>query len=255
MEFVKITDDSEVRVLTLSRGKANAFNLAMIEELISAVRSAEEESSVRALVFASATPGFFSAGFDVAEVFAYDRNAMHHFFGRFMELFGRVLHMPKPVLGALAGHTYAGGAFLALAFDARIMAEGDFGFALNEINFGAILPPALRRALINVVGPREATRMILTGESVKPHRALHIGLADQVVPLDQVLPTALQYARAWAQRPAGAFAFTKRALQQDLGYPESHESLDDFVRQWFSPECEQRRRQLTESLKAKSQAK
>jgi len=155
MEFVKASNDSEVRVLELSRGRANAMNLPMVEELIEAVRYAEQADGVRALVFSSAQPGFFSAGFDIEEVFAYDRAAMYHFFGRFMELFRRVLHLAKPVVGALAGHAYAGGAFLALTFDVRVMAEGDFGFALNEINFGAVLPPTLRRALINAVGPRE----------------------------------------------------------------------------------------------------
>lgn len=255
MQFVSISDDSDVRILTLARGRANAFNAVMLEELIECVRNCEDEDAVRAIVFASTAPGFFSAGFDIEEVFAYDRGAMHRFFGRFMELFQRVLRMPKPVVGALAGHAYAGGAFLALAMDVRIMAEGDFGFALNEINFGAVLPPQLRRALINVVGAREATRMILTGDSITPTRALQVGLADELTPLDQVLNAALRHAHNLAQKPAKAFAFSKSALQRDLAYPDTAESLDEFVDQWFSPECEQRRGQLTASVKTKSQAK
>lgn len=257
MQFVNVSNDSEVRTLELSRGKANAMNLALIEELIASVDKCEKDDNVRTIVFSSAAPGFFSAGFDVQEVFAYERDAMHHFFGRFMELFRRVLLMPKPVVGALTGHAYAGGAFLALAFDVRIMAEGDFGFALNEINFGAVLPSSLRRALINVVGQREATRMIVTGDSVTPQRALSTGLADEVAPVDQVLPTALRHAHALAQKASGAFAFSKRALQRDGGLLhelQKDEDLDQFVSQWFSPECADRRKALTASLKTKSQA-
>jgi enoyl-CoA hydratase/carnithine racemase len=254
MQFVRTSDDSEVRILTLSRGKANALNSVMVEELIDAVRQCEDDSTVRALILASAHAGFFSAGFDIEEVFAYERDAMHRFFGRFMDLFHHLLRMPKPVVGAISGHAYAGGAFLALAMDLRVMAEGDFGFALNEINFGAVLPPALRRALINVVGSREATRMILTGESVKPSRAFDIGLADEVVPPDQVLNAALKHAHQLAQKPPNAFALSKRALQLDLQYADSAEMLGEFVSQWFSPECEQRRRELTASVKMKSHA-
>lgn len=136
----------------------------------------------------------------------------------------------------------------------RVMAEGNFGFALNEINFGAVLPPMLRRALISTVGAREATRIILTGDSVTPARALQIGLADEVVPPDKVLSAALNHAHRLAQKPAQAFAFSKRALQKDLAYPDTEEILDDFVSQWFSPECQERRRQLTASVKMKSQA-
>jgi 3,2-trans-enoyl-CoA isomerase len=257
MDFINVSNNGEVRILEMARGKANAMNLPMLEELADAVRQAEIDEQIRAVVFSSAASGFFSAGFDVQEVFAYDRDAMHHFFGRFMKLFDRVLRVPKPVVGALTGHAYAGGAFLALAFDARIMAEGDFGFALNEINFGAVLPPALRRALISVVGQREGTRMILTGDSVNPQRAHATGLADEVVPVDQVLGTALKHAHALAQKPSGAFAFSKRALQHDAGFSDSAddgERLDEFVRQWFSPECTERRQALMASLGKKSQA-
>lgn len=257
MQFVNVSSDSEVRILELSRGKANALNLAMVEELIEAVGQGEEDPSVRAFVFSSARPGFFSAGFDVEEVFAYERDTMRHFFGRFMELFRRVLQMPKPVVGALSGHAYAGGAFLALAFDVRIMAVGDFGFAINEINFGAVLPPPLRRALIRAVGHREATRMILTGDSVHPQRALATGLADEVAPVGQVLATALRHAHALAQKPSGALAFNKRALQHDADFAETsdtREPLDDFVTQWFSAECAERRRALTASLKTRTPA-
>jgi Delta3-Delta2-enoyl-CoA isomerase len=256
MQFIQPSDDSEVRILTLCRGKANAFNGPMIEELIESISEAESDDRVRALIFATAAPGFFSAGFDVEEVFAYDRPTMRHFFGRFLHFYDRLLRLRKPVLAALSGHTYAGGAFLALACDLRVMAEGDYGFAVNEINFGAVLPATLHLALINTVGPREATRMILTGNSVKPSRALQTGLVDEVVPQEQVLPTALKHAHKLAQKPPGAFAFTKRALQRDLGYPEqpdAHEPLDEFVAQWFSPECTERRQALIASLKAKSQ--
>ena len=257
MQFIQQSDESEVRVLTLARGKANAMNLPMIEELIEAIREGERDDRVRALLFASARLGFFSAGFDVEEVFSYDLPTMRHFFGRFMHLYELALHTPKPTVGAISGHAYAGGAFLALAFDLRIMAEGEFGFALNEINFGAVLPRSLRLALINTVGSREATRMILSGDSVKPPRALQTGLADEVVPQEQTLSIAVAHAHRMAQKPATAFAFSKRALQRDAGYlgaSEQHEPLDEFLAQWFSPECAERRRSLVASLKAKSSA-
>lgn len=252
MQFVQASDDAEVRILKLSRGKANAINLQMVEELIEAVQQSGSDKSVRALVFGSAQPRFFSAGFDVGEAFAYDAPAMRQFFGRFIDLYESVLRLPKPVIGALSGHTFAGGAFLALTFDARVMAEGEYGFAVNEINLGVILPPCIRRMLINAVGPREATRMILTGDSVKPRRALEIGLVDEVVPEEDVLPTAIRFAHKLAEKPADAYCFSKRSLHRDLGHPENpgdRESLDEFLKQWFSAECIERRQALTASLK------
>lgn len=255
MSLVNVSDDSEVRILTLSRPKANAMNLAMVDELLQAVRLAASDEHVRAVVIASDQRGFFSAGFDVEEVFAYDLPAMRHFFGLFMDVFDGLLHMPKPVIGALSGHTWAGGAFLALGFDARVFAEGEYGFALNEINFGAVLPTGIRRALIGVVGAREATRIILGGETVSPQKALSIGLADAVVTSEEALPAALHVAHQLGAKPENAFAFTKCALQLDAGYSTEREPLDAFLEQWFSPECAERRQALTAALKAKSAKK
>jgi enoyl-CoA hydratase/carnithine racemase len=251
MSFVQVADDSEVRILTLSRAKANAMNHAMVDELLNAVRDASGDDRVKAIVIASDQKGFFSAGFDVEEVFAYDLPAMRHFFSHFIDLFEGLLHMPKPVIGAISGHTWAGGAFLALSFDARIFGDGEYGFALNEINFGAVLPAAIRKALIAIVGAREATRVILGGESVTPKKALEIGLADALVPSAEALPAALRLAHLMAAKPKGAFAFSKRALQQDAGYAQEREPLDGFLKQWFSPECTERRHALTAALKGK----
>jgi enoyl-CoA hydratase/carnithine racemase len=252
MPHVLVTDDSEVRILTLSRPRANAMNHAMVDEVLSAVRDAAGDDRVRAVVIASDQKGFFSAGFDVEEVFDYDLPAMRHFFTHFMDLFERLLHMPKPVIGAISGHTWAGGAFLSLAFDLRVFGKGEYGFALNEINFGAVLPTAIRKALIGIVGTREGTRIILDGESIAPQKALAINLADALVPHEEVSVTALRLAHRMAEKPRNAFAFTKGALQQDAGYPTEREPLDSFFKQWFSPECVERRRALTAALKAKS---
>ena len=252
MTFISTSDHAEIRNIPLSRGKANAMNLAMVDELLQVVRDASTEDRVGAIVMASDRPGFFSAGFDVEEVFAYDREAMSHFFERFLDVFEALVNMPKPVVGAISGHAWAGGAFLALGMDVRIFGDGDFSFALNEINFGAVLPRGIRRALIAVVGGREATRIILTGESVSPEHAMRFNLADAVVPASEVLPRAIQVAHQLAEKPKSAFAYTKRALQSDLGYPTEREDLTEFLDQWFSPECVARREALTAALKAKS---
>jgi enoyl-CoA hydratase/carnithine racemase len=227
----------------------------MVDELLSAVREGSGDDRVKALVIASDQKGFFSAGFDVEEVFDYDLPAMRHFFAHFMDLFEGLLHMPKPVIGAISGHTWAGGAFLSLAFDVRVFGEGDCGFALNEINFGAVLPMAIRRALVGIVGAREATRIILGGESIAPKKAMAINLADALVPQEEVSATAHRLAHQMADKPGNAFAFSKRALQQDSGYATEREPLDGFLKQWFSPECAERRKALTESLRAKSAKK
>src|SRR5580704_10330121 len=151
MVHIKSERDGNLLILTISRGKANALNYPLVEELHTAVAAAALDDSVRGLVLASDRPRFFSTGFDIREVFLYDRDAMARFFGLFIDLYETLYSFPKPVVAALSGHTFAGGAILAIACDFRIMAEGEFGFALNEINLGLAVTPTIRRMLADAV--------------------------------------------------------------------------------------------------------
>jgi Delta3-Delta2-enoyl-CoA isomerase len=252
MALIETRDLTEIRICTLSRPKANALNAQMVEELIQVVKATENEKAIRALVFESNQIGFFSAGFDVNEVFAYDQPEMRKFFLRFVELYDRLLRLPKPTVGALSGHVVAGGAFLALAFDARVMADGDYRFAVNEINFGAIVPSVVARLLSDVIGPREAARMILTGDSVGPKEALHLGLVDALAPGSDLSRVALERATTLGAKPETAFARNKLALHRDHGHLKEQaddSSTEEFLDQWFSPECVQLRLALAESLR------
>jgi 3,2-trans-enoyl-CoA isomerase len=232
--------DGNLAILTLARGKANALNQALVEELCGAVAAAAADGSVRGLVLASDRPRFFSSGFDIREVFTYDRDGMAAFFGRFIDLYESLYHFPKPVVAALSGHTFAGGAILALACDFRIMADGDFGFALNEINLGLALSPTLRDMLVNAVGLVRARDVILFGDPLTPARALEIGLARELAPAEQVRARAIACARLLAAKPPSAFREIKRSLHEfgrGEDAPGDRATLGRFLDMWFSDEA------------------
>src|SRR5499427_7431453 len=200
MENIKCEIDGNILVITLQHGKANAIGWKMVEELIAAVNQARSDSAIRGVVLASSSPRFFSAGFDVAEVFGYHREKMAEFFGRFIDLYEGLYRLPKPVVAAIGGHAYAGGAVLGLTADYRVMAEGDYGFALNEINLGVALPPGMIRMAIDAVGYRNACDIVLTGKSILPEEALEMGLATTVVMHILLVDRALELARELADK-------------------------------------------------------
>ncbi|MBI1789765.1 MAG: enoyl-CoA hydratase/isomerase family protein [Acidobacteria bacterium] len=245
MEFIRCEREGELLLVKLARGKANALNAAMVEELHLALGEAAADGSVRGLVLASDRPRFFSSGFDLAEVFAYDVPAMTTFFGRFIDLYESIVQLPKPVVGALGGHAVAGGAVLALSCDFRLMAEGDYGFALNEVALGVALPEGLHRLVFQAVGPQHAPALLLAGETIRPSRALEIGLVSELASEETLLARALTRARSLAAKPASAYGAIKRALRPVDG---DRRHLDRFIGQWFSPESVQNRRALAASL-------
>jgi Delta3-Delta2-enoyl-CoA isomerase len=245
MEHIQSERDGSLSILTLARGKANTLNYALIEELCGAVAAAAADESVRGLVLASGRPRFFSSGFDIREVFAYDRDGMAAFFGRFIDLYESLYRLEKPAVAALSGHTYAGGAILAIACDFRIMAEGDFGFALNEINLGLAASPTMCRMLADAVGLPHGREILLFGEPLTPARALEIGLVRELAPTEQVRDRAIACARSLAAKPPAAYREMKRALRESGGREDTHTdraTLSRFLDIWFSAEAEEARR-------------
>jgi enoyl-CoA hydratase/carnithine racemase len=251
MSSIRTERTDGLLIVTMSRGSANALNASMVDELNSAMREAGGHD-VRGVVLASDRPKFFSAGFDVKEVFQYDREQMTSYFGAFMDLYETVFRLPKPVVGAVSGHAVAGGAVLALACDVRVMAEGAFRFALNEVNLGIVLPPGILRMALDAVGPRHARESFLGGETLTPLRALDIGLAGELAQPEDVLPRSISRARSLAEKPAAAFAAIKRNLIELSGHAAAggdQRHLPQFIDLWFAPESGQRRQALLDSLR------
>jgi len=251
MEHIQSERSGNLSILTLSRGKANALNHALVEELCAAVAGAAADDSVRGLVLASDRPRFFSSGFDIREVFAYDRDGMAAFFGRFIDLYESLYGFPKPVVAALSGHTFAGGAILAIACDFRIMAEGDFGFALNEINLGLAVTPTIRHMLVNAVGLVHAREVLLFGEPLTPARAREIGLVRELAPADQVRDRATACARLLAAKPPAAYREIKRSIREfgrREDTPGDRATLSQFLNIWFSAEAQDARREVASKV-------
>jgi len=247
VEHILSERDENLLILSLARGKANALNYALVDELCTAVSAAAADGSVRGLVLGSDRPRFFSSGFDIREVFQYDREQMASFFGRFIDLYESLYRFPKPVVAALSGHTFAGGAILAIACDFRIMAMGDFGFALNEVNLGLALSPGIRRMLVSAVGVARGREVLLFGEPLSPVRAHEIGLVRELAPADQVRGRAIACARFLAAKPPVAYREIKRSLRESMGAddaPGDRATLAQFLDMWFSEEARECRREV-----------
>ncbi|HET9531995.1 MAG TPA: enoyl-CoA hydratase/isomerase family protein [Blastocatellia bacterium] len=256
MQYIKTETDDGILIVTMSRGKANALDSVMVDELSACIKEAASSESVRGVVLASDRQRFFSGGFDVLEVFGFDRETMTEFFGRFIDLYEAMLSLPKPIVAAASGHAYAGGAVLALASDARVMAEGEYGLALNEINLGIVLPPGMMRMAIRAVGTRVAREMVVEGRTLTPGESLEAGLACELAAPEETLGRAIRKARALAEKPALTYGGVKRLFNEVVGLPPAasdRDALGRFIEHWFSPECVRHRQSLIDSLKERSQ--
>jgi enoyl-CoA hydratase/carnithine racemase len=251
VEYVQSELTRGVAILRLNRPKANALNRAMISEMAEAFELAEREA--RAIVWSSAIPKFFSAGFDVNEVFSYDQAAMQEFLVAFSALQQRVQHSARPTVAALPGQTYAGGAILALSCDFRVMADGAYGFALTEVNIGVNLPEQVFHLLAASVGIPRARAMFLTGDPITPQDARASGLVSLVPDLDAE-PRAIELARRLADKPPETYASIKRTMLRACGLAATNRTVAD-ASSFFSDEAQQMKAQMAAKLAGSSDRK
>lgn len=216
-DAVHMTIKQHVLLIELNRPKANAIDTRTSRELYEAFAYLQERPELRAAVITGHGEKFFSAGWDLKAASAGEAVDADHGPGGFAGL-TEFFALGKPVIAAVNGLAFGGGFELALAADLMVAAE-HAEFALPEVQLGIIpdaggvlrLPQRLPRAI--------ATEMLLTGRRMTSAEALRWGLVQAVVPLDQLLHTALNLADRIAENAPLAIAAVKETLQHATHLP------------------------------------
>jgi Delta3-Delta2-enoyl-CoA isomerase len=236
MNFVRISRQNGIATVTLARGKVNALNEAVIEELDDTLQVLESEKDVRAIII-TGQGKFFSFGFDVQEFMNYAREDFARYLKKFSDLITCLFIFPKPVVAALNGHTIAGGCMMAVACDSRIMVAGKAKISLNEITFGSSVLASTVEMLTNAMGAKNAEYILKTGAMFSAQEAAGLGLVEAVAS-EADLPEAAR-ARAWelGQKDPAAFASIKKLFRlprvENLRRQEA-DSIREFVDIWYS---------------------
>jgi enoyl-CoA hydratase len=210
MSVVTLEDHDGVAVLTVDRPPANAMDRALLEELVAAVGDVAADPP-GALVLAGRR-GFFSAGADLKAVPAYGADDQRAMVEGINAMALGVYALPCPVVGALTGHAIAGGLVLALCTDIRIASwAGRYG--LTEVKVGVPYPQAAIGVVRAELAPH-AARVLAFGNQLHDARECErLGVFDEIVEPDLVLPRAREIAAELAAMPADVYTRTKDGLR------------------------------------------
>lgn len=216
-----------VERLTLNRPDVrNAFNDALIEELLDWTRAAAVDDSIRVVVL-SGNGAAFCAGGDIewmTRVGAQTLDENLRDAGRAAELFTALDALPKAVVGRIHGAAIGGGAGLAAVCDVVVAAESTT-FAFPEVTLG-ILPAVIAPFVVAKIGPSAARELFLTGRRFSAAHAQSIGLAHVMTP-DAELDTHVDACvRELLGAAPSAVAATKALLARlDTAAPEARPGL------------------------------
>lgn len=217
-------DHGPIAVLTLNRPeRRNALSRALIAALSDTLDQIATEPGIRAVVLAAAGP-VFCAGMDLKEATepddtpeaqkqaVDDTQAIAH-------LIDQVHRFPRPVVAALHGDAYGGGAGLALACDLVVMADSA-RLGYPEVRRGLVAAIVVHD-LVRQVGDRRARELLLTGEPVSADIAGRWTLVNRVVPADRCQDEAVALAHTLIEGGPFALATTKRLLDEAANRPEN----------------------------------
>lgn len=236
MEYISRTVQDGIARVVIRRGKVNAFNDAVIDEMSRTFGELALDPSVRAITL-TGTGKFFSFGFDIPQFLGYNKERFTRYLTGFTRLYREIFLHPKPVVAMLNGHTIAGACMIATSCDYRVMVTGKARISLNEINFGSSVFAGSVEMLKLLVGPRNAETVLYSGAMYTAEEALRMGLVDRVVAEADLEDEAGRVAREYATRDPDAFrgikGLLRRAVAEQMERTE-RASIEEFVKIWYS---------------------
>ncbi len=195
--LVQILDDG-VALVRLNRPEAaNALSLSLQAALSQAFTDLSANEAVRAIVLTGGDK-VFAAGGDIKTL---EGAGPIEIMRRHTErVWAPIERCPKPIIAAVCGYAFGGGAELAMHCDIILAGEGA-SFSQPEIRIGIMPGIGGTQRLVRAVGKFNAMRMLLTGKAVSAQEACAMGLVSQVFPDAQLLDEALKMARQIAAMP------------------------------------------------------
>ncbi len=196
----------------------NALTLDIYAQLRDLFEALRYDEAVKVVLLTGAGRGFCSGG-DVHSIIGalleQDIKAHLEFTRMTGALVANMRLLDKPIIAALNGTTAGAGAVIALASDLRLASEqATIAFLFTKVGLtGADMGAAY--LLPRVVGQGRALELLLFGDTIDAATAERYGLVNRVVPHDQLLPVANQWARRLAQGPTLALGMTKRMVNNE----------------------------------------
>ena len=206
---VKLEKRGDVAIAWLANPPMNAISPQVIQDLGKVWEEVNADDELKAMVVYSSLPVVFSAGADIKAFTSMDEAGGAELINTGHALLRDLGQGRVSTVAAINAIAYGGGCELSMACDFRIAAQSAV-FGQPEINLGIIPGFGGTQRLPRLVGPSKALEMNLTGDAVLAPEASHWGLADAIVPDEELFDTAV----AWAKKLAGQAPLAVEQIKQ-----------------------------------------
>lgn len=215
-EIISLEREGAVGQIVLHRPPVNAYNPQFARELGDAVEGVRSDGGIRAVIVTSTVPRFFCAGADLKFFQSATLDEKVAFITHMHEVLRTVETMPIVFIAAITGHCLGGGLEIALACDLRFAAAGTYGLGQPEITLGILPGNGGTQRLPRLIGKSRALDLMITGRTVTPDQALALGVVDRVLPGEELLARAREYAEAVARSATVSVGLIKVAVTRGM---------------------------------------
>ena len=187
--------------------KKNALTQAMYQAMADAIRAAQADGSVRAILL-SGQPGIFTSGNDIEDFMQRPPQGEDSPVFQFMKA---LLACDKPVVAAVTGAAIGIGTTMLLHCD-FVYVSDEARLAMPFVGLGLVPEFASSLLVPELMGPRRAAEKLLLGDPFTPEQAVECGIANAVLPASEVVNHARRVAERFNTLPPGAVRDSKRLM-------------------------------------------
>ncbi len=239
--------------LTLNRPETlNSFTTEFVHEINDAIRAAEEDDKVRALVVTGEGRGFTSGG-NLSELAAMNRDRKRAIYDvdSTADMVRLLYNVKKPVIAAINGPAFGAGIALAMACDILIASDrAQFGFSFTGLGFCP--DSGTCWFLTQRVGYNKACEILFSARTLNAEELKELGLVNEVVPHEQLIPAAAKAAGRIAKGPALALMLQKRVLRNAVSTSFEQNRDYEAVSQIFASQTDDCREGLSAALERRA---
>jgi len=204
------------QIVELNRGKVNAINQSLSEELGKYFRAAEKDEAIKGVIL-TGRDNCFSAGFDLIDLMKQGLQTAGDFFTSFFDALQVMVNFSKPFITAATGYAPAAGSALVACGDYRIMAIGEkHKIGLHELPNSIVIPRLMTVLFQHWIGPSKAMEYILKGKLMNAEEAKQLGLINEALPVQDVLPAAEKLMKKLVSIHPPIYSKTKSFLKDEL---------------------------------------
>ena len=224
-DVLLIEKQNHICTFTINRPESlNALNSEVLLRIGDTLNSLKDSSEVRAVIIRGAGEKAFSSGMDIgraSEGRANSRDAL---------TYGTesMINYPYPVIAMIYGYCLGGGCDLAVSCDLRIAAD-TAKLGMPPAKLGGVYGTAALKRFIDLLGTAYTREIFLVGRQVAAHRALQMGLVNQVVPEKDLLSLTYGIAQEIAENAPLSVSGHKAVINKISGHltlrPEEEEEI------------------------------